>query len=141
MTDRQVYSASADKTAAMWDVETSTRLRRFREHTSFVNSIVGSRKGDPLIVTGSDDCKALVFDTRSKHSIQTLETEFQVSTNEWLAVIDCVVVLTLSVVVRCRFYRSRFLMTHRACLLLVSITTSKYVLWLVVVVVVVVACV
>jgi Prp8 binding protein len=74
----QIYSASADKTGAAWDVESGTRLRRFREHTSFVNSIACARKGDPLIVTGSDDCKALVFDARSKRSIQTLETEFQV---------------------------------------------------------------
>lgn len=60
-----VTSASADKTAALWDVKTGGRVRLFRGHSSYVNSCCPS-VGAPLLITGSDDCTARVWDTRSR---------------------------------------------------------------------------
>jgi len=71
-----VYSASADNTAAMWDTYAFTRVRRFTEHSAVVNSCC---QNTDLLVTGSDDKTAKVWDVRSKKSSQTLQLKFQVS--------------------------------------------------------------
>jgi len=75
----QIYTASADKTAAIFDVETGERIRKLRDHSSYVNSVCASRRGDPLVVTGSDDCLAMVWDVRTKGAQQVFETEYQIT--------------------------------------------------------------
>lgn len=95
----QLYTASADNTGAVWDVEEGVRVRRFREHVSPVNSITASRKGDPLVVTCSDDCKAIAYDIRVKRSIQTIETEYQVSRQSSVSWCVCLSVRTVCCVI------------------------------------------
>jgi len=75
----QIYSASADKTAAIFDVESGERVRKLRDHTSYVNSVCASRRGEPLLVSGSDDCTAMVWDVRVKGAQYVLTTEYQVT--------------------------------------------------------------
>jgi hypothetical protein len=47
-----IYSAGADKTVSIWDVERAERVRKFAAHSSFVNSCCPSRRGTPLLVSG-----------------------------------------------------------------------------------------
>jgi Prp8 binding protein len=75
----RIYSASADKTGAVWDVEMCTRVKKLRDHKSYVNSVSAARQGDPLLVTGSDDCFALVWDTRVRGPVHRLESDFAVT--------------------------------------------------------------
>lgn len=77
-THRQFYTASADKTAAVWDVTTGERLKRFRGHDSFVNSVSAARRGDPLVLTGSDDCTAALWDVRQRAHVQLYQSKYQV---------------------------------------------------------------
>jgi len=74
-----VFTASSDKTGAVFDVETGTRIKRFRGHAAVVNSIVGARRGDPLVATGSDDCTAMLWDLRMKNHTHSLPGEYQIT--------------------------------------------------------------
>ena len=64
-----LFSASTDKTVAVWDSETGERVKRLKGHTSFVNSCYPARRGPQLVCTGSDDgtvkvsvlCKEIVW--------------------------------------------------------------------------------
>uniref|UniRef100_A0A8C9PY94 Uncharacterized protein n=1 Tax=Spermophilus dauricus TaxID=99837 RepID=A0A8C9PY94_SPEDA len=50
-----LFSASTDKTVAVWDSETGERVKRLKGHTSFVNSCYPARRGPQLVCTSSDD--------------------------------------------------------------------------------------
>lgn len=50
-----LYSASTDKTGAVWDLEVGVRIKKLRGHTSIVNSCGPSRRGQQMLATGSDD--------------------------------------------------------------------------------------
>lgn len=52
---RTVFTASTDKTVALWDFETGTRIKRMKGHQTFVNSVCNARRGPQLICSGSDD--------------------------------------------------------------------------------------
>ena len=52
---RVVFSASADATLASWDLETGTRIRRHIGHDEVVNYMDISRRGEEILVSGSDD--------------------------------------------------------------------------------------
>lgn len=65
-----LLSASADKTARLFDAETGTPLRRFT-HPAIVNSVSPAREG-VLFATGADDGCCRLWDTRVKRCVQTL---------------------------------------------------------------------
>ena len=50
-----LFSASTDKTGGIWDLDTGVRVRKLKEHTSFVNSCAATKKGAQYVITGSDD--------------------------------------------------------------------------------------
>ncbi|KAF8942886.1 U5 small nuclear ribonucleoprotein, partial [Haplosporangium bisporale] len=50
-----IFTASADKTCGVFDVQTGERIKRFKGHTSFVNSCSPARRGPELLASGSDD--------------------------------------------------------------------------------------
>lgn len=77
--DDLILTASADKSGAVWDVNTMQKVKRLRNHTAVVNSVCAARRGDPLAVTGSDDCTALIWDLRVRHPQQTITCEYQVT--------------------------------------------------------------
>jgi WD40 repeat protein len=52
---RVLFSASADKMLASWDLETGTRIRRHTGHEEIVNCMDVSKRGEELLVSGSDD--------------------------------------------------------------------------------------
>lgn len=77
--DGVLLSASADQTGAVWEVGSCQRLRRLRGHTGVVNSVVAGRRGDPLALTGSDDCSAKLWDLRWKGEVSTFQDEYQIT--------------------------------------------------------------
>lgn len=73
-----LFSASADKTGAIYDLTTGQRLKKLRQQTAAVNSIVGNRRGRQLVATGSDDCTALIYDIRQKLACYEMKHDYQV---------------------------------------------------------------
>lgn len=54
------------------------------EHSSFVNSCCAARRGPPLIISGSDDGTAKLWDMRHRGCIQTFPDKYQVGVS-WSA--------------------------------------------------------
>lgn len=77
-TENSIVSASADKTLAVWDANKATRVRKFAEHSGIVNSVCFSKDAPHILGSGSDDCNAKVWDSRSKRSSFTLTQEYQI---------------------------------------------------------------
>ena len=78
-TDGQTIIASgADNTIRAFDAVTSKQIKKMGEHTSFVNACCPARRGPQLIVSGSDDGTAKLWDIRVKGCIQTFAEDYQV---------------------------------------------------------------
>jgi len=77
--DGMLMSASADQNGSMWDVEACVRSRRFRGHTGVVNTVTTNRRGDPMVLTGSDDCSAKLWDIRWKNSVTDFLSDYQIT--------------------------------------------------------------
>jgi len=52
---RVLFSASADMMLASWDLETGQRIRRHPGHEEVINTMDVSKRGEELLVSGSDD--------------------------------------------------------------------------------------
>lgn len=50
-----IFSASADMMLASWDLETGQRIRRHVGHEEVINCMDVSKRGEELLVSGSDD--------------------------------------------------------------------------------------
>jgi Prp8 binding protein len=81
MDGQNIVSASSDKTVCVWDAETGRRVKRLREHTNYVNSCCPSRRGHsaPMVVSGSDDTTARLWDLRVRGSVQTFTHKYPVT--------------------------------------------------------------
>lgn len=78
--DSQVlYSASADMTVASWDLETGLRIRRHEGHEEIINCIDIARRGNELILSGSDDGCIGIWDPRQKAAMDFVETDFPIT--------------------------------------------------------------
>lgn len=75
----QIISASPDKTLRAWDVETGKQVKKMAEHNEVVNSCCTSRRGPPLVVSGSDDGTAKLWDMRQRGAIQTFPDRYQIT--------------------------------------------------------------
>ena len=76
---RQIYTASADQTLGIWDVETGERVRKWKGHSLVVNSCSVSRNVPELVVSGSDDGCVKIWDAREKNAVETFQDDFQVT--------------------------------------------------------------
>ncbi|KAI9849987.1 MAG: hypothetical protein M1838_006213 [Thelocarpon superellum] len=76
---RVIFSASADKEIASWDVETGQRIRRHVEHEEVINCLDVSRRGEEILVSGCDDGYIGIWDPRQKQAIDFIEAEFPVT--------------------------------------------------------------
>lgn len=76
---RALFSASADMTLGSWDIETGERVRRHIGHEEIVNCLDISKRGQELLVSGSDDGCIGIWDARQKDALEYLETELPIT--------------------------------------------------------------
>lgn len=74
-----IYSASADTHLASWDLTSGSRIRRYIGHEEVVNTMDISRRGEELLVSGSDDSTIGIWDPRSKHAVDYIQTDFPIT--------------------------------------------------------------
>lgn len=74
-----VYSASADMHLASWDLTSGTRIRRYVGHEEIINTMDVSRRGEELLVSGSDDSTIGIWDPRTKNAVNYIETDFPIT--------------------------------------------------------------
>jgi Prp8 binding protein len=74
-----LFSASADTHLASWDLTSGERIRRYVGHDEIVNAMDVSRRGEELLVSGSDDGTIGIWDPRTKHAADYIETEFPIT--------------------------------------------------------------
>ncbi|KAK9477492.1 WD40-repeat-containing domain protein [Lipomyces japonicus] len=75
---KYVYSASTDATLGVFDVESGTRIRKHTGHEDVVNTIDRVRRGNELLVSGSDDGTIGLWDPRVKLAIDYMQTDFPI---------------------------------------------------------------
>ncbi|VDL62249.1 unnamed protein product [Hymenolepis diminuta] len=73
-----LYSASSDKTVAIWDLNVCQRVKKIRGHQNIVNSVDIARRGPQMIVSGSDDGTVRLWDRRQKTEVQNFQNTYQV---------------------------------------------------------------
>eukprot|EP01136_Pigoraptor_vietnamica_P020262 Opistho-1_new@68906 len=74
-----IFTASVDKTLAVWDATTYQRVRKLRGHTGIVNTCCPSRRGAPLIVSGSDDGTVKLWDARRRGEVHSMASRYPVT--------------------------------------------------------------
>ncbi|TDZ28203.1 U5 small nuclear ribonucleoprotein 40 kDa protein [Colletotrichum trifolii] len=74
-----LFTASADTHLASWDLENGTRVRRYVGHEGIVNTLDISKRGEELLVSGSDDGSMGLWDPRSKNAVDHIQTEFPIT--------------------------------------------------------------
>lgn len=74
-----LFSASADMTLASWDLETGLRIRRHEGHEELINCVAVSRRGEEMLVSGSDDGYIGLWDPRQKRAVEFIPTNFPIT--------------------------------------------------------------
>ncbi|CAK9301047.1 unnamed protein product [Gordionus sp. m RMFG-2023] len=77
-TDGDLVSCSSDKFVCLWDMHSGTRIRKFRGHTSHVNSCACNRRGPQMICSGSDDSTVKLWDSRRKNELSSFQNTYQI---------------------------------------------------------------
>eukprot|EP00898_Chlorokybus_atmophyticus_P005080 jgi/Chlat1/5573/Chrsp369S00849 len=75
----QIISCSPDKSIRAWDAQTGKQIKKMAEHSSYVNSCCPARRGPPLVVSGSDDGTAKLWDLRVRGAVQTFPDKYQIT--------------------------------------------------------------
>lgn len=74
-----LFSASADMHLASWDLTSGTRIRRYVGHEEIINAMDISRRGEELLISGSDDSTIGIWDPRTKNAVGYLQTDFPIT--------------------------------------------------------------
>ncbi|KAI1262615.1 WD40 repeat-like protein [Xylariaceae sp. FL1019] len=74
-----LYSASADLHLASWDLTSGARIRRYIGHEEIINTLDVSKRGEELLISGSDDGTIGVWDPRTKNAVDHIETDFPIT--------------------------------------------------------------
>lgn len=64
---------------ASWDLTSGSRIRRYVGHEEIINSMDISRRGEELIISGSDDSTIGIWDPRRKNAVDYIETDFPIT--------------------------------------------------------------
>jgi Prp8 binding protein len=64
---------------ASWDLTSGTRIRRYVGHEEIINAMDISKRGEELLISGSDDCTIGIWDPRTKHAADYIETPFPIT--------------------------------------------------------------
>ena len=64
---------------ASWDLETGLRIRRYVGHEEVINCMDVSRRGEELLISGTDDGYIGIWDPRTKAAIDFIPTDFPVT--------------------------------------------------------------
>lgn len=62
-----------------WDLETGLRIRRHIGHEEVINCMDVSRRGEEILISGSDDGYIGIWDPRAKLAVDFIPTEFPVT--------------------------------------------------------------
>ena len=76
----KMYSCSADKTVAVWDLIEGKRIKKYKDHEGIVNSVQAPKRGEQMFVTTSDDWTVRLFDERIKQAASTVKLTYQATT-------------------------------------------------------------
>ncbi len=74
-----VYSTGADMTVTSWNLETGERIRRHTGHEEVINCLDVSKRGEEILISGSDDGSISVWDPRQKAAIDYIGTDMPVT--------------------------------------------------------------
>lgn len=74
-----IFSASADMHLASWDLTSGQRIRRYIGHEEVINSLDISKRGEELLISGSDDGTIGIWDPRTKNAADYIETQFPIT--------------------------------------------------------------
>ncbi|KAG5961710.1 hypothetical protein E4U13_005745 [Claviceps humidiphila] len=74
-----LYTASADMHLASWDLTSGTRIRRYVGHEEVINSLTVTRRGEDVLISGSDDGTISIWDPRSKNAVDYIQTDFPIT--------------------------------------------------------------
>lgn len=74
-----LFSASADMHLASWDLTSGTRIRRYVGHEEIINAMDISKRGEELLISGSDDGTIGIWDPRTKNAADYIATEFPIT--------------------------------------------------------------
>ena len=66
-------------TLASWDLETGLRIRRHEGHEELINCLAVSRRGEEMLVSGSDDGYIGLWDPRQKRAVEFISSDFPIT--------------------------------------------------------------
>lgn len=75
----RLFSCSADKTVSIWDSATGCRLKKLRNHQTYVNSISATPSDPNLLVSVADDCYINVWDLRTRKCAYSFRDKYQLT--------------------------------------------------------------
>ena len=76
---RILFSASADMHLASWDLDSGTRIRRYVGHEEIINTLDTSKRGEELLISGSDDGSIGIWDPRTKNAVDYIPSDFPIT--------------------------------------------------------------
>lgn len=74
-----LFSASADMHLASWDLTSGQRIRRYVGHEEVINTLDISKRGEEMLISGSDDGTIGIWDPRTKNAADYIETQFPIT--------------------------------------------------------------
>lgn len=76
---QRLFSCSADKTVIIWDSNTGGRIKKLRNHQTYVNSISPAPSDPNLLVSVGDDCYINVWDIRKRRCAISFKDKYQLT--------------------------------------------------------------
>jgi len=74
----EVVTCATDKSIMIWDIQVGERVKKYKGHTGYVNSVDVSRQMPQLICSGGDDNNVKVWDRRKKGEVMNFDSTVQV---------------------------------------------------------------